>query len=250
MEFLTIVLILLIAMAAWAIVKSPTPEAKGRYGEARVHTTFLRKLPSDLYHVAHNVILPTPYGTTQIDHIVVSRFGIFVIETKNMKGWIFGGLHQREWTQVLFHESYKFRNPLHQNRAHVNALQSILKLPDHALRSIVVFVGDSEFKNLMPDNVLAGWELVPYIRSFDTEILRESDVLGAVARIQRTRLAPTKETQQRHLLNLRTRPISEEVCPKCGDEMVLRIARNGFRKGGKFWGCTRYPKCNGIRNLT
>jgi len=45
-------------------------------------------LPKEQYTVLHNITLPTDDGTTQIDHIVVSRFGVFVVETKNMKGWI------------------------------------------------------------------------------------------------------------------------------------------------------------------
>jgi restriction system protein len=52
----------------------------------------LRRLDSRLYRVFHDLYLPRPdgKGTTQIDHVVVSRYGIFVIETKNMTGWIFG----------------------------------------------------------------------------------------------------------------------------------------------------------------
>jgi restriction system protein len=237
--------------AKLAFASAYSPEAKGKSGEAWIRELTLDGLPTGIYYQFHDVTLPTSYGTTQIDHMVVSRFGIFVIETKNMAGWIFGGPHQQEWTQVLFRDSYKFRNPLRQNRVHLDALQAILKMRRDTLRSVVVFVGDCEFKNPMPVNVLKGRELVSYIRSLDVEVLRDSDVLGAVAEIQRKRLAPSRETHRHHVLNLRSRPrpSAEVKCPKCGRAMVLRVARTGFRAGDKFWGCSGYPGCKGIRNL-
>src|SRR6476660_6241030 len=75
---------------------------RGWRGEAFVKRTARRRLPAESYHQLHDVILPTPDGTTQIDHVFVSRFGIFVVETKNMSGWIFGGERQAQWTQTFF----------------------------------------------------------------------------------------------------------------------------------------------------
>jgi len=82
---------------------------KGLFGEFAVKLAAKLCLPPDSYHAIHNVTLPTPDGTTQIDHIVVSRYGIFVVETKNMKGWIFGGQNQNNWTQKLYRKTYTFR---------------------------------------------------------------------------------------------------------------------------------------------
>jgi len=59
---------------------------KGLIGEAMVNMAAKLFLNKSDYHLIKNVTLPTESGTTQIDHIIVSRFGIFVIETKNMKG--------------------------------------------------------------------------------------------------------------------------------------------------------------------
>ncbi len=71
------------------------------------------------YHLVKNVTLPTEDGTTQIDHLIVSRYRVFMVETKNMKGWIFGSVKQREWTQKIFKHFLKFQNPLHQHYKHV-----------------------------------------------------------------------------------------------------------------------------------
>lgn len=99
---------------------------KGKVGEFWINTNVKMRLDEKVYRLIKNVTLPTDDGSTQIDHIVVSVYGIFVIETKNMKGWIFGGERQRTWTQKLFKESYKFQNPLFQNFKHTQTLKALL----------------------------------------------------------------------------------------------------------------------------
>ena len=75
------------------------PEQKGKRGEIRVHD-ILSHL-SDEYHILNDVVLKTVRGTTQIDHIVVSKFGIFTIETKNYRGEIYGDDKRQQWTQII-----------------------------------------------------------------------------------------------------------------------------------------------------
>ena len=88
---------------------------KGLFGETKVKAGAGLTLPSVLYQKYHNVTLPTVNGTTQIDHVFVSEFGVFVVETKNIGGQIFGGEHDREWTKVFpGGQKHKFQNPLHQ----------------------------------------------------------------------------------------------------------------------------------------
>ena len=66
------------------------------------------------YYKFHNVILPSRSGTTQIDHIIISVYGLFIVETKNKKGWIFGTEYQTVWTQSIYGMNYTFQNPLKQ----------------------------------------------------------------------------------------------------------------------------------------
>ena len=70
---------------------------KGVMGEFIVNLNTRFFLDKKQYHLIKNVTLPTANGSTQIDHIIVSRYGVFVIETKNMKGWIFGSPNQKIW---------------------------------------------------------------------------------------------------------------------------------------------------------
>ena len=147
-----------------------SPWFKGHVGEWIVHLSARLLLPSNRYASFRNVTLPTPDGTTQIDHIFVSQFGVFVVETKNMKGWIFGSERQAQWTQKIYRQSYRFQNPLRQNYKHVRALAAALGISADCVHSVVVFVGDSTFKTTMPPNVTAGIGFVRYIRSFSTSV--------------------------------------------------------------------------------
>jgi len=81
---------------------------KGVVGEFIVNIMAKFMLDKSEYHLIKNVTLPTADGTTQIDHIIVSKFGVFVVEMKNMKGWIFGSKNQKQWTQKIFKYSGKF----------------------------------------------------------------------------------------------------------------------------------------------
>src|SRR5512147_1006634 len=78
--------------------------------EAQLSQAIKENFRSPSYHLLNHVTLRLDDGTTQIDHILVSRFGVFVIETKDYKGWIFGNEKDPYWTQVLFHSKFKFQN--------------------------------------------------------------------------------------------------------------------------------------------
>jgi len=149
---------------------------KGFIGEVMVNISARLFLNKNDYHLIKNVTIPTEDGTTQIDHILVSRFGVFVVETKNMKGWIFGSEHQKMWTQQIYKSKHRFQNPLHQNYKHTKTLESALDLEPDKLFSVVVFVGDSTFKTAMPENVTYGRGYIRYIKSKTRPLLTETEV--------------------------------------------------------------------------
>lgn len=172
-------------------------------GEALLARHLLAKFSAPDYHLMNNVTLHVQDGTTQVDHILVSRFGIFVIETKNYKGWIFANPKHASWTQVIFKRNFKFQNPIHQNYKHVRAVQSLLDfLPAEAVISAVVFVGDAEFKTSIPAGVFALNNLIEYLRSQKVELLSENRVQFCVGRLETNRLALTRQTDIEHVQNL------------------------------------------------
>lgn len=224
---------------------------KGLIGEFVVKLTAKLRLPSNTYFPFHNVTLPTADSSTQIDHIFVSEFGIFVVETKNMKGWIFGGEKQRQWTQKIYKKSFRFQNPLHQNYKHVKTLGELLNVSSEAIHSVIVFVGDCRLKSPFPSNVAKGGEYVSFIKSFSEPVLTQTEVQNVISQIQEGRLEPSRATHQKHVehLNARSNMSADRTCVKCGEKMVLRTAKRGTNSGKQFWGCTAFPKCKAIQPL-
>lgn len=208
-----------------ALVKSPW--FKGVAGEFLVNLAARLFLDKNKYHLIKNVTLPTEEGSTQIDHVIVSEFGVFVVETKNMKGWIFGSAGQKTWTQKIYKHTSKFQNPLHQNYKHVKTLQSLLGLDDQQLHSLVVFVGDSTFKTDMPNNVTYCGGYIRYVKSKQEPVLAETRVKEIVQKIEQGRLVPSFMTNRDHVRHVKKivadkAQKTEPSCPKCGGSMINR----------------------------
>jgi restriction system protein len=225
---------------------------KGAVGEAAGALAAKVFLDSKVYRSLNNVTLQTENGTTQIDHIIVSRFGIFVIEAKNYAGWIFGSADQAEWTQSLpGGKKYKFQNPLHQNYRHIKAVAEFLGVPEAKLHSVVMFWGECEFKTPMPANVMLQ-NYSGYIKAkaavlfFDEEVTQMVDALQS-GRMP-TRLIKGLQTKKAHLESLQDRHGSTTKCPKCGSDLVERVAKSGPNAGNRFLACTAFPKCRFTRN--
>jgi len=236
-----------------ALFKSPW--FKGFIGEVMVNLAARLFLDKNDYHLIKNVTIPTEDGTTQIDHIIVSRFGVFVVETKNMKGWVFGSERQKTWTQQIYKSKHRFQNPLHQNYKHTKTLEAALGLAHEKMISVVVFVGDSTFKTAMPENVTYGGGYIRFIKSHKKALLSEAEVQQVVALIAEDRLKPSIKTHVQHarhvkeIVATKQTPAKSEAtksCPKCGSAMVLRKAKKSPNAGNQFWGCSAFPKCRGL----
>ena len=227
---------------------------KGVFGEFLVNLAAKFFLDKRIYTLFKNVTLPTEDGTTQIDHVIVSRYGVFVIETKNMKGWIFGSPQQKTWTQKIYRHTSTFQNPLHQNYKHTQTLQAALELDPGKVFSVVVFVGDSTFKTTMPDNVVYAGGYIRFIKSKMQPLLSDNEVLDVCKKIQSCRLKPSIRTHINHVKHVKA--IIEEKqrqddnsCPKCGKSMIQRTARSGNNQEKQFLGCSEYPKCRMVRQI-
>jgi restriction system protein len=179
------------------------PWFKGWIGELQVHLLTKFSLDKNVYRLIKNVTIPADEGTTQIDHVIVSRFGVFVVETKNLRGWIFGKEGNVYWTQKIFRHTEKFQNPLRQNYKHTKALSEILGIPDDKMRSVVVFVGDSTFKTKVPENVTRPRGYIQYIRSKIRTVLTDDEVNGIINSIAEKRLAPGLETHLQHVQHVK-----------------------------------------------
>lgn len=177
---------------------------KGFLGEAFGSLAHKIMLDKSIYHELNNVTIQTPDGTTQIDHVVVSRYGIFVIEAKNMSGWIFGNEKSAEWTQSFPGGKFRFQNPLRQNYRHTKCLSDFLGIEHSKFHSVVMFWGESKFKTPMPENVLdRGY--TAYIKSKAEILFTDQDVQEIIDAIQTGKLPRTWATRKQHLASLKER---------------------------------------------
>lgn len=231
------------------VLKSPW--GKGQIGELMVWLLAHLQLDKTVYRSLHNVTLDTPDGTTQIDHVFISPYGIFVLETKNMTGWIFGSENQAHWTQKIYKQTYKFQNPLRQNYKHLKALEACLRVDPENLHSVISFVGGSTFKTEMPACVTRGNGFVRYIKSFQRKVFSEAEVEAMLQALQTGRRAPSLATHREHVQNLKRRsdPTAERQCPKCGGSLMIRTVKTGPKAGQQFWGCSEFPRCRFMQSL-
>ena len=174
---------------------------KGFLGETVINVAMWLKLEKDVYQRLNGITLPRANGgSTQIDHIIVSVYGIFVIETKNYKGWIYGSENQRQWTQVFQNGSkFKFQNPLRQNYLHIKTLADLLGLEPRYFHSMIAFIGECELKTRdeLPEHVLTSG-MVSYVKKKQDKILTEDEVKSIVEQINSNRFSKSWRTNREH----------------------------------------------------
>lgn len=255
MGVLLIILILIAAIYGWWY---NSPQQKGKRGEAVVSHT-LMQLPEE-YHLLNDVIIRTERGTTQIDHIVVSRYGIFTIETKNYRGEIYGDDNRQQWTQLIvtevryrrkWYKTYtyvtknRFYNPVKQSLGHAYEIKKNLQdWPRLEVIPIVAFTGNANLSNVHSNNhVIYSEHLRSTIQQYQTVYLSGSDVECIINRLSALNVRGVVDNKA-HIRNVKAAKsvleskLASGICPKCGGVLVPRSGRYG-----RFYGCSNYPKC-------
>ena len=213
-----------------------SPKYKGKEGENRVHN-LLMQLPDD-YVILDDVILKTNRGTTQIDHIVVSKYGVFAIETKNYRGEIYGDDKRKEWTQMIITDvtyakkwwktytyvtKNHFYNPVKQSLAHSITIKSLLS-EWSALKvvPIIVFTGSAVLKDVTSNyHVVYDFNLLETILGFRTICLTDNDVHRVVDILLHNNIREFVDDRS-HVNNIsatkaeESNKVASGICPKCG----------------------------------
>lgn len=233
-------LLMLIVVFAAVVIWRKT---KGTRGEAQM-SAILSVLPNSKYTVLDNLLLQSGQYSSQIDHVVVSLYGVFVIETKYYKGWIFGGAKSENWTQNIYGNKYQLRNPLLQNEGHIKAIDRLLGYPkDVPIYNIVAFSRQAQLK--VDDSLpVMYWGQVPgYIRSFQDQCL-SAEKVDEICNILLAANLVDRSARKEHVQNAKYQKdlhnafMAQGRYPRCGGELVLRDG-----KYGKFYGCSNYPRC-------
>lgn len=239
---MAICLVLLILVILWRIF---LPRLKGSVGEFKINTKL--QFLNEEYDCLSDITIRNSKGSTsQIDHIVISEYGIFVIETKNYKGWIFGNENAENWTQVNYQKKNTFRNPIKQNWSHIYALKDLLSEYPHAQYfPIVVFSGSATLKSIESTvPVIYNTQLIRTIKSLSNERCFSSDEVERIKQIILSNEIQDSGYKREHIQNIRNdihdREYKERnnICPRCNGTLVLRKG-----KYGSFYGCSNYPKC-------
>lgn len=226
------------------------PKIKGAEGERSVARK-LKRLNKNDYKVYNDIYLKINDRTTQIDHLVLSIYGIFVIETKNYKGWIFGNEKFKYWTQTLYKKKYQIFNPIIQNWTHINFLKNIsTDFKNLNYFPIIVFAGSGKLKKVNSSvPVIYKKRLLRTIRK-NNEIYLTQNQLEEVDKLLKQVIICKKEIKKEHkkyvkrIIKRNKKNTISPICPKCGGKLVLR---NG--KYGNFLACSNYPKCRYTKKI-
>lgn len=245
-------------MGFWAFLKGEEPDFitkffnyknKGQYGEFLIGYALDGNLPGE-YLLLSNLYIPYRDYTTEIDLVMLHEKGIFVFESKNYGGWIFGCDEWKRWVQSLPGGTKNhFFNPIMQNEIHMKALARLLKADRDCMVSGVVFSDRCQLKDVPKSTnecfIVYKRKLVKTVK----KILRRRDCLFTPSEIREFYkiLVPLTEVRRRekkrHIKQIHERH-EGTVCPVCSGELVVREGMYG-----PFLGCSNYPKCRYTRDL-
>ena len=217
------------------------PKIIGKAGEYWVKKE-LKKLPKDNYKILNDVMLYSNGLYHQIDHIVISKYGIFVIETKKYNGYISGNEYDKKWIQ---NNKYYINNPIHQNYGHVKCLEEILNLSIDKFIPIVCIPSPVKLRITSKNYVLRLYELNNTILSYKNIVIENQDYI--YNKLNSLNIIDKKKRKE-HIKNTKeiiknNNQDSLNKCPKCGSKLVYRKSKYGV-----FIGCSNYPKCKYKKN--
>lgn len=241
---------MLFAIIALALIIAffRTPLGKGLLGEWVVRliigkTTCTSKKEQ---YVINNIIIQNSEGkSSQIDHILINSAGIFVLETKNYSGRIYGQESQLQWTQTLAYGKVKNKlyNPIKQNTTHILRLKELIK-DEIPFYSLIVFV-QGNTKYIQSNNVFNCFQIKEYIAqqpAFQWTSEDMKKIYNELLTIKNTSTITNKE----HIQNINTmlNNIENDICPRCGGTLKIRKSSKG-----EFKGCSNYPKCKFTKKI-
>ncbi|MBO4914253.1 MAG: NERD domain-containing protein [Oscillospiraceae bacterium] len=241
-------------MGLWEIIKGEQPglinsilhyENRGQFGEYSTEFALTNNNLDGDFVVLKNLYIPSAGKTTEIDLLMLHERGIFVFESKNYSGWIFGSADQLQWTQSLQGgQKNHFYNPIRQNQTHIKALAQYLGLPVEAFTSYIVFSERCDLKKVPEDTkavvICRRPKMLKHLRYMLSAMpvkYSHADIVAMAGKLKAL-TEVSAEVKHQHIEDINTK------CPFCGSTLVLR---NG--KYGAFWGCSSYPKCHFTRKV-
>ena len=189
-------LIALAALVAWL----SRPDMKGQVGEWLVSRKLRKGLPETEYHLLDDLLLPDGKGgQTQVDHVVVSIYGVFVIETKNWDCRVYGQADDHTWTVIYGWKRKECPlNPLQQNKTHVAAVLALLPIKPEHCHNVVALLNGAELKKGPIPGVVQK-DIAGYLRAFREPVLNPDWVPVAVQTLRAASKSDDKQAVAAHL---------------------------------------------------
>ena len=238
--------VIVLCIIAWSLRNSSSNIAKGKEGELLINK-ILTEIPG-YKKIIYNEMFNDNGKSRQIDHIFINPNGIFVIETKNYSGTIYGKETYRKWFQYFGNYKKEIYNPLFQNFNHKRIIEKIIEA-DEIIIPIVVFTPRCNLKvETQKDVVLYSDQLIEYITSQPVK-LNFNQIDEYYEKIMQSRITDSETINShtknlRHYLEYKSNLVKSNICPKCGNKLIIKQG-----KKGNFLGCTNYPKCKFTSNI-
>lgn len=251
---------------------------KGISGEFSIYSSLV-SLPG-YKRFLFNMYVPKRNGeTTELDIVLLHESGLYIFESKNYSGWIFGKENQQYWTQTLptgrgRSQKNRFYNPIMQNIGHMKWLRAFLNDSTLPFYSYIVFGNSCALKDV---TLTSGNHAVIYQRDLKSMVWKSISIAESCLSIERIddlfeQLYPLTQIDEfhkiAHIMNTQQHTLEHSFqsssftekaqdqgldstqCPYCGGKLVLRKASKGARQGKLFWGCSNYPECKYIKNIS
>lgn len=190
--------------------------------------------------VFNNYIIVNDWNQScEIDHILVNSCGIFIIETKNWYGTLYGNKDDKNWELYRNGKTDYRRNPVRQNEYHVWAFNKFFK-QNITVFACVVFLR-TDIENVQADNVFTLGSFKEFLESKQSKY-SENQVKNYCLLLKEKRSTITHE---QHLANIRKtqQALDDGICPLCGNKLRIRISDKTYLE------CSDYPKCKYKRKM-
>ena len=225
-----------------------TPFGKGLLGELVVKLVLGKTCEESgrEKYVINNYLIQLDNGkTSQMDHILINNKGVFVVETKNYSGRIYGDDYGREWTQVLNYGKVKnkFYSPVKQNAAHVHHIKQLIPAEIPVYSAVVFIQGNTRYISSQYVYTLLGLrDFIKHDRIPCMSPQQVREIYNILVSHNKSAIIGNAE----HVRNIQNtqNEIANNICPRCGGRLV---ARRGKRNN--FLGCSNYPKCKFTKNF-
>lgn len=156
------------------------PGFKGVFAEYKLNQLLRWRLSKQYQHFRKLKLYTAKDELTEIDHLVLCPYGIFVIKVRSDRGRISGNETAANWRRHYFARDKQLMNPLHQNFKNVEAVKHLLQLlgkeSAQAVYSVVVFNRVAQFASTMPSNVMYVDAAAAYLKQFTEVVLSDEQV--------------------------------------------------------------------------